>query len=250
MMACLVASAAAQPAGAMGGPPTYSGTLLVQSTPAGGTVRLSGTLRAVGQTPFYAPNFPVGSYHVAVSRKGYYTRHTDLVLVAGDSLTIQAPLRPKSRLMGGVRSLIIPGWGQSFDERPGRATVYLTSEIAALGVATYLATQFNHSATRYNRIADSLAAATTAANINTYNAKLAEHQVAWQKHYDNAKTAAYVAAGIWILSAVYAYVLGPVRENLATNVSLEATPGSPFGVMGAAPSNEASTTRLALAVHF
>ncbi len=232
--------------------PTYTGTLLVHSTPSGGSVRLEGTLEAAGLTPFYAPNFPVGTYHIAVSRKGYYTRHSSVVLAAGDSINVQATLNPKSRVMGFARSVIVPGWGQSFNERPGRAAFYFTSEVVAAGVATYLATQYNHSKTRYERIADSLNAATTVSAIEAYTAKLADHKASWEKHYDNAKTAAYVAAGVWALAALDAFVFGPVREDLPGTVSLEATPPSPLGLAprGGALSNPAAQSQLALTVRF
>lgn len=256
VMSSLALALASPPARAAGAPQPFSGTLVVRSIPAGGSVKLTGTLQAVGMAPFFAPNFPAGSYHIAVSRKGYYTRHSSVTLAAGDSLAVQATLSPKSRVMGFVRSAIVPGWGQSFNERPGRAAFYLTTEIVAAGAATYLATQYNHSKTRYNRIADSLSAATTLAGITLYSAKLADHEAAWQKHYDNAKTAAYVAAGVWALAAVDAFVFGPVREDLPGSVSLETQPASPVGLLGdparggAATSNLASASRLALTVRF
>ncbi len=250
LLACALALAAALPAGAAGRPGTYSGSLFVQSTPAGGTVHLTGPLRAAGLAPFHAPDFPVGAYRVAVSRKGYYTRHSSVVLAAGDSVTISAALRPKSRVMGFARSVILPGWGQSFNERPGRALFYLTTEIAAAGAATYLATQYNHSVTRYERIADSLQAAATVAEIERYNAKLADHEAAWRAHYDDAKTAAFVAAGIWALAAVDALVFGPVREDLPMRISLDAAPASLLGSLETSPSHPASASRLAVTVHF
>ncbi len=196
---------------------------MVDSSPLGGSVEVLGPIKAVGITPFYAPRFPVGSYEVSVGRQGYYTRRTRVLLNSGDSIHVDAQLRPKSAAGGFIRSVVFPGWGQRFNERPGRGAFYTGAEIAAAGVATYLWTQYNHSVTRYNRIADSLAFATTVDDVTLYTRKLAERDASVQKHKDNTRTAVYVAAGVWVVNALDALVFGPVREELPS-VSLESVP--------------------------
>jgi hypothetical protein len=210
-------------------------------------VEVRGPLKAVGITPFWAPRFPIGSYKIAVSRKGYYTRSTSILLNRGDSLHVSARLKEKPRYMGFVRSLVLPGWGQRFNERPVRGAFYTGAEAVAGGVAIYLATQYNHSATRYKEIADSLNAATTVEALTLYSNKLLEHQVSFEHHYNQAFTAAMVAAGIWGLSALDALVFGPVREPLP-EVSLDAAPAP--NLLGLAGNSADATSRMALTVRF
>lgn len=218
---------------------------MVNSTPVGGSVQVLGPIRAVGITPFYAPRFPVGSYRVSVGRQGYYTRRTRVLLSAGDSVHVDAQLRPKSAFGGFIRSVAVPGWGQRFNERPGRGVLFLGAEIAAAGTAVYLSTQYNHAVTRYEQIADSLRAATTAEEVDLYTRKLAEREGSYTRKKHNATVAAYVAAGVWAANALDALLFGPVREDLPS-VSLDATPPPSTALLNQGPDE----ARVGLTVHF
>jgi hypothetical protein len=136
LLPLLLAVAAAAPAFAQTAGPT--GSLTLMSRPAGASFRIEGDLVVVGRTPMTLNRGLAGRYRVSGSEIGYQHWSRSLVFDGVSADTVWMTLRQKSALMAGARSLILPGWGQFYDEHPVRGMVFLIGGIAAgagLGVA-------------------------------------------------------------------------------------------------------------------
>jgi hypothetical protein len=110
-------------------PPGPTGSLTLMSRPAGAWFRLEGDVVVVGRTPMTLSRGLTGRFRVSGSDIGYqrWSRTLELDGVTAD--TVWIALREKSAFKAGVRSLLLPGWGQFYDEHPVRATIFLTTGI-------------------------------------------------------------------------------------------------------------------------
>ncbi len=78
----------------------------------------------MGITPFTVTDLPFGSYGLDSGEPGYTARGDDLTLRPNSKVNVNVELRPKGRLGAMARSLVLPGWGQTYSHRDGSASVY------------------------------------------------------------------------------------------------------------------------------
>ncbi len=123
-----LAMVSAAPALAQTASPT--GSLTLMSRPAGAWFRLEGDVVVVGRTPMTLDRGLTGRFRVSGSEIGYQRWSRSLVLDGMTADTVWITLREKSALMAGARSLLLPGWGQFYDEHPVRGMVFLVGGIA------------------------------------------------------------------------------------------------------------------------
>lgn len=105
----------------------------VRSNPSGCTVVLAGDYTVAGVTPTTFSQPLRGFYRITAYRDGYETYHSSVVLTGNDVTTIEIDLVPKTRVKAGLRSLLIPGWGQRYGGSGTRGTL-MTIGTAITGV--------------------------------------------------------------------------------------------------------------------
>ena len=127
----VIAPAPAQPSGP-------SGSLTLMSRPAGASFRIEGDVTVVGRTPMTFDRGLAGRYRIVGFEIGYDPWSRTVMLDGVTADTVWFSLRQKSAFMAGARSLILPGWGQAYDEHPVRATLFMIGAItssAGVGIA-------------------------------------------------------------------------------------------------------------------
>lgn len=181
------------------------GSLTVLSRPSGASLRISGEQVVVGRTPMTLARGMIGRYEVRSNEPGYSARPRVIQLSGVSADTLWMTLQPKSAAAAGLRSLVIPGWGQFYGSRGGAGAAFLTAGLlggAAVGVF----------AIRYNDRRDAADAATARYTATPTAITLADKEHA-DGRLDDARQqrgiAVGVAAGIWGLSAIDAVVHFP-----------------------------------------
>ncbi|MBD3347904.1 MAG: PEGA domain-containing protein, partial [Candidatus Eisenbacteria bacterium] len=113
------------------------GGLIVRSAPPGAVVELVGEYVFRGVTPWTLDRGLSGRYEVRAYKSGYeeWDGYVLLSSTRRDSLTIR--LSRKTPLGAGLRSAIVPGWGQYYTDQGVKGTLFLTAEIAALSVVLW-----------------------------------------------------------------------------------------------------------------
>jgi hypothetical protein len=138
LLSLLLAVGAVAPALAQDSGPT--GSLTLMSRPAGASFRIEGDVTVVGRTPMTFDRGLSGRYHIVGYEIGY-DRWSRTVMLDGVSAdTVWFTLGQKNAFMAGARSLILPGWGQIYDEHPVRATLFMLSAVGAgvgVGIAQW-----------------------------------------------------------------------------------------------------------------
>ncbi len=112
-----------------------SSVVNVNSNPQGCTVVLSGDMTVSGVTPTTFAQKLQGYYRISAYLDGYESYHSSVVLSGQPSTEIQLLLTPKSRAKAGLRSLVVPGWGQMYY---GARTKGLVITVAAAASAVAL----------------------------------------------------------------------------------------------------------------
>ncbi len=111
-----------------------SGSIQVQTDHPGFKVLLEGPVRVSGITPFTGNGLPVGKYKIKVLQSGYTSARKSIYLQSNGAESITLDPRPKHRIGAAARSLIIPGWGQKYNDQPTWGTfVFWTNVAAAAG---------------------------------------------------------------------------------------------------------------------
>lgn len=186
--------------------------LTVRSTPQGALVTLSGDMTVSGVTPALFRQILVGEYRLQISRFGYETYSTDLILDPSRPMEVAVELSAKTGLKAASRSLFIPGWGQRYYDKNFKGTLFTI--LAAGSLVAYLLADdsFDDKFDRYQarlREYDSIAGGGSMAALRQAQLALDEAQ---DEAYDaeNARRATIgIAVGIWTINLLDALFLSP-----------------------------------------
>ena len=211
--------------------------LVVRSDPQGALVELKGEATVTGITPTIFQYPFVGDYDIVVKQLGYEDYHTKVFLDPTKRMELDITLTPKTRFKAAIRSVVFPGWGQTYSDRKGRGLAFLLLSVGAS--ASYLVADhnFNIKFDRYDQ------------RLHEYDravAKGAQHDdlVELSSLLNDAQEEAYdmedvrrftigLAAAIWGLNILDALLSSPRRAGLVTVNSLTVTPtteGRTFGL--------------------
>jgi len=174
------------------------GSLTILSRPTGASCRIDGDRVIVGRTPLILERGLVGRYRVHSMEPGYEPWERKINLSGASADTLWMDLRAKSAWRAGLRSLVIPGWGQFYSQRPGWGWTWLT--LAGLSTAGAIVANNEYQ----NRLDDIDKAIS-----------LADRQDAIQKAddaYNDRQIAIAVAAGVWIANSLDAVIFFPHKR--------------------------------------
>ena len=117
-----------------------------------------GTLVSINEKTFRLNKkeirMPVGEYSIEISKPGYISKNLDLIINPDEKTKLNASLDKKTISAALIRSFILPGWGQYYQEKPVFTWLY---PIAILGSGTgALIYSFNYTkkVDDYNSIRD------------------------------------------------------------------------------------------------
>jgi hypothetical protein len=105
----------------------------LRSEPTGALVMLMGEHQWKGTTPFDVARGISGRYEVTAELAGYERWRRSIVITDGESRELSIRLSPKTSLKAGTRSLLIPGWGQFYSDRPTKGALFLLATAVAGG---------------------------------------------------------------------------------------------------------------------
>ncbi len=195
----------------------------VTSEPSGATVILTGELTVAGVTPTSFSQRLAGLYKITAFREGYETHNSSIVFSGRDATSINIQLRPKTRVRAGVRSLIIPGWGQRYSGAKTKGTLMTAGALIGGLTVGILHLKFDSERDEYFDF------------LNQYNSKrtVAEREAMLPQLYQEQKEAydaeqarnlgGAILAGFWIYNFLDAVLFFPDYgiQVSGANLSLE-----------------------------
>lgn len=186
------------------------GSLTVLSRPPGAAFRLTGDRVVVGRTPMMFERGLVGRFRVQSFEPGFEPWGRSVLLDGVSADTLWMTLRSKSSIRAGLRSLLVPGWGQFYSERPKAGWVELIAGAAAVGVLAAAHLEYE------NRVDEFEAASSVDRRRAADRAEEAR---------DARNLAMGVAAGVWTLSVLDAVAFFPRFNTGAVTVGMEERSG-------------------------
>ncbi len=214
-----------------------SGALTLMSRPRGASFRIVGDHEVVGQAPMSLGRGMTGRFEIYADEPGYERWHRTVVLDGVSTDTLWISLRRKNAMMAGGRSLLLPGWGQSYDEHPQRGMMFVVAGLVTGGAAALAEVRYRH------RVDDYVAANTAyqeAGTVQTIASAFDARALASERANDAhvlRLVAIGVVGGIWglsILDAMWA-VPKPGGTVLLGAAVGPGTPGHGVGATAALP---------------
>jgi hypothetical protein len=218
-----IALAVASPA-AWAQTPTPPGTLTILSRPAGASYRLTGDQEIVGRAPATLARGLNGRYRIVGIHPGYERWKDVLDLDGAATDTVWMTLRAKHRALAAGRSLLVPGWGQFYAERPGRGWFWLSASAAAGTALAWTALRYEGRADdvrdAQRRLQDASSPGEVAAALLARDAAASELQDA----LDARRAASGAMTGVWGLAVLDAALV--LRAPGRAPVTLGIEPGA------------------------
>jgi hypothetical protein len=192
-----------------------TGGVVITSAPQGAIVELVGEHVFRGVTPWRLDRGLSGAYEVFAYKDGYekWEGYALLSTTRRDSVFIR--LTRKAPLNAGIRSGIVPGWGQFYTGQKVKGTLFFLAEAAALGVVLYADGKRTDAQNDYNEAWRAYVAADDVDEIEAAFAEVGRRYDELYKWHDNRKRWSYVAAAVWLANVLDAALLFPSSGGAA-----------------------------------
>lgn len=170
------------------------------SRPGGAKVEIHGYHSIFGRTPLNVTHSLNGVYQIKITKEGFEDWKKQVLFAPGLNNSFNISLVPKTRWRAGFYSILFPGWGQLYSERPIKGLIITSAFWTSLGITAY--TSFN-----YNRRVDSYENAVS--GLNNSNLTNQEYAQRWEtvlserRKVDNAFKLR--KQWIWLTTAIFTY---------------------------------------------
>jgi hypothetical protein len=190
-----------------------TGGVVITSAPPGAVVELVGEHVFRGVTPWRLDRGLSGTYELFAYKNGYekWEGYALLSSTRRDSVFIQ--MTRKTSLYAGIRSGLVPGWGQYYTDQRMKGTLFFLAEAAAVGAVLYTDAKRTDAQNEVNDAWRRYADADTEEEIE---AALAERDRLYdelEKWHNNRRRWAYVAVGVWLVNVLDATLLFPTSGS-------------------------------------
>lgn len=211
---------------------TKDSYLDIVSNPSGARVHLKGDYNLIVTTPCGINQQLSGEYKIRAFKRGYESWSSKVWFNQGNPHQLAIGLKSKSRIKAGLRSALIPGWGQFYCEEKGKSFTMGISTAGAVVAFVLADNDYSNKYDDYNHAKNLFENTTSAPQRAEYKQLLDDKQ---RKAYDaeNLRRATLgIAIGIWAYNVLDAVLFFPYdeEETLATKeskVALELNQGTP-----------------------
>jgi hypothetical protein len=167
-------------------------------------------------------NLPSGDYTFELSKQGFEDKEIDIIVENNKTNTINVALQSKTKGKALTRSLLLPGWGQSYQGKTTRAWLYPTAFVGSGAGAIYFTLQYNTAVTDYNEIRDQYLSEVDEDEIDRLRAEM-DAKYDELNSLETTRNIFYVTTvAIWLWNVLDTVVLPPVwPENVSLSVQSE-----------------------------
>jgi hypothetical protein len=185
------------------------GAVVIDSSPRGAIVELVGEHVFRGVTPWRLDRGLSGTYTVRAYRVGYEDWEGHALLSASRRDSIFIRMSRKTELAVGLRSAILPGWGQFHTGQNVKAGVFFLAEVSAATCVLWADSKRRDAARDYNEARLEYLAADQVDEIEDAYIELRKAYDEFHRWHENRKRWSYAAAAIWLANILDAVLLLP-----------------------------------------
>jgi hypothetical protein len=184
-----------------------TGNLSVIGKPAGARVKIDG--RTYGQLPLDNISLEFGRYEIDVERPGYESQSDEIVLTADQTINYRVILAGKTTGRALWRSLLLPGWGQAYQEKGIQKWLYPLMFAGGLAGSYYTLNDYNKAVRNYNDIREQYLQAYDPANIERLRDKM-DRTFKDIRSQEQMRDIAFMFTGaVWLWNVIDIYLLPP-----------------------------------------
>ncbi len=185
------------------------GAVVIHSVPPGAVVELIGQNVFRGVTPWRLDRGLSGTYEVRAQKAGYDDWEGFALLSATRRDSIFIRMVRKTPLGAGVRSAIVPGWGQIHTGQRAKGILFLAAEAAAFTGVLWADSKRENAQQDYTEAHLEYVAADNVDEIEDAYLEMRKAYDELYRWHENRKHWAYAAAAVWLANVVDAVVLFP-----------------------------------------
>ena len=185
------------------------GVVVIDSAPPGVVVELIGQNVYRGVTPWRLDRGLSGTYEVRAHKAGYDDWEGFALLSATRRDSIFIRMARKTPLGAGVRSAIVPGWGQIHTGQRAKGVLFLAVEAAAFTGVLWADAKREDAQQDYTEARLEYLAADQLDEIEETYLEMRKAFDELNRWHENRKHWAYAAAAVWLANVVDAVVLFP-----------------------------------------
>ena len=185
------------------------GAVVIDSAPQGAIVELIGQTVYRGVTPWRLERGLSGTYEVRAYKAGYDDWEGFALLSATRRDSIFIRLARKTPTGAGVRSAIVPGWGQIHTGQKTKGVLFLAAEATAMAAVLWADGKRDDAQLAYTQARLEYLAAD---QVDEIEARYIDMTAAYDELYrwhETRKRWAYVAAAVWLANIADAVFLFP-----------------------------------------
>ena len=192
------------------------GHLILSDLTSGSSVLIDGRKTEPGASEF---KVPIGVHTVEIENSGYDSKTLNYIAQENQSKTFNGTLSRKTNGNALWRSILLPGWGQAYQEKSVQSWLYPILVVGGLGGSYLMINNYNTAVDDYNKAREEYLTAFSEADINTT-------REAMDKAYDDVESSEstrnimFIATGaIWLWNVLDTMILPPSYKS---NIKLSA----------------------------
>lgn len=185
------------------------GGLVITSVPSGAVVQLRGDHTLSGVTPWRLDRGISGSYEIRATRTGYADWYGNISLSATRRDSMHIRMSRKTPLATGLRSAILPGWGQFYSGQSLKGTVFLLAELGAVTGILYSDSKREDAMSEYEDAIRTYAAASQSEEIEDAYIEMLRAFDTVDRWQEVRKRWIYTAGAVWLVNVLDATLLTP-----------------------------------------
>lgn len=204
--------------------------MIVITSPPGAQVRVDGEADLAGISPLTFTYPLLGDYELTVKKYGYEDYRTRLMLDPAHPQQLNVELSPKTGLKAALRSAVIPGWGQRYNDHKTRSFVFASLFTGALVVFLTVDQDFRDREDDYlvrmGEYDDALLRGASMDELSArYGALVSAQEVAYDAESDR-RIALGALVGIWGLNVLDAFLSVPDERATFAIKGVSVTPSA------------------------
>ncbi len=196
-------------AASFGAASAQTGGVVITSVPSGAIVELSGEHVLRGVTPWRLDRGLSGPFRVRAYKLGYNDWEGLVMLSDTRRDSIAVRLTAKTPLGAGLRSAVVPGWGQFHTDQNGKGAAFLIAEAVTVGAAFWADAKRDKAEEHYE---DARALYLEAAQADEVEARYEEMLDAFDEYEDRhvlRRRLIYIAGIVYLANIADAIFLFP-----------------------------------------
>ena len=210
--------------------PAQTGSLTILTSPPGAGVELQGEANLSGVSPITFSYRLVGKYRLKVTKHGYESYSTTLILDPAQPQQVEVKLSPKTAGKAVLRSFLIPGWGQRYSGQRTKSllfgALFFGSAINLYKTHDRYVDRRDEYTLRLNEYDEALTNSGTITDINRRYSDLLEAQQAAYDAESDRRLATSIAIGIWGLNLIDALLFTPSERATFSIKGLTVAPSA------------------------